>query len=148
MKRLMCGWLLLALSGAASAAEMIGELRLRSLLGAQTEYVLLDARSDAARNAAPLPLAKRYAPGMFIHGDLVLVVADDDAAALEIADKVPADPARTTYAVVGGADTWRQAARQSLQAPKADFNIPSGTCLPGAPLHEFKETPAQDRGGH
>ncbi|GAB1232215.1 hypothetical protein UT4_06810 [Ferrigenium sp. UT4] len=145
MKRLLCGGLLLTLSVAAAAAEMIGELRLQSLLDEQTDYVLLDARSDAARNTAPLPLAKRYAPGMFLHSDLVLVVADDDAAALTIANSVPVAAGRTIHAVAGGAEVWLRASRQSVQAPKADFNIPSGTCKPGIPLHEFKEAPAPQR---
>lgn len=148
MKRLLCSWLLLTLPAVALAADMIGELRLQSLLGAQTGYVLLDARSDAARATTPLPLAKRYVPDISLHGDLVLVVADDDAAALAIANRLPAAEGRAIHAVTGGAETWLRVSRQSAQLPKIDFNIPSGTCKPGIPLQEFKGTPAPKQGVH
>ncbi len=83
---------LLLLPTMAFAAEdlLLNEDVLASYLAKQPECQLLDARSAEAQRNAPLAFSTKYQKSMAIKKGLVLIVADSDAAALAIAQSMPA----------------------------------------------------------
>jgi hypothetical protein len=104
------------------------------------DYQLLDARSAETQRIAPIAFSTRYQTTMPIKKGLVLIVADTDDAALEIAQSIHDRPDCTVFAVKGGAEAWR---RVSLNASPPSsmsdsFVIPMNTCEQGKPLKELK----------
>ncbi|MBI5437900.1 MAG: hypothetical protein HY936_02955 [Nitrosomonadales bacterium] len=71
---------------------------------------------------------------------LVLIVADTDAAALKIAQSIPAGADRNVFAVMGGAETWQRVSSEAASRPAMpdSFVIPANTCEQGKPLQELK----------
>lgn len=137
---------ILLLPALAIAAEdpLLSESALAAKLVKNSDYQLLDARSAEAQRVAPLAFSIRYQPMMPFKKGLVLVVADNDAAAAEIARAIPADPARSVYAVKGGADAWKRISEKSAPptALPDKFVIPMNTCEQGKPLQELKRDKA------
>lgn len=124
----------------AAGGLLLGDAELSATLEKVGDYQLLDARSADAQRSAPIPFATRYQKLMPIKNCLVLIVADTDAAALEIALSIPANTDRSVFAVKGGAETWRSvSSRASPQFSMSDsFVIPMNTCEQGKPLQELK----------
>ena len=104
------------------------------------DYQLLDARGAEAQRIAPIAFSTKYRKIMPIKKGLVLIVADTDAAALEIAQSIPAGADRNVFAVMGGAETWQRVSREA--APRStmpdSFVIPANTCEQGKPIQELK----------
>jgi len=119
---------------------LLGENDLAAKIEKDKNYQLLDARSAEAQRIAPIAFSTRYQTTMPIKKGLVLIVADTDAAALEMAQSIHAGSDCTVFAVKGGAEAWQ---RVSLNAspPSAmsdSFVIPMNTCEQGKPLQELK----------
>jgi len=124
---------------------LLGENDLAAKIEKDKDYQLLDARSAEAQRIAPIAFSTRYQAAMPIRKGLVLIVAGTDAAALEIAQSIPAGSDRTVFAVKGGAEAWQ---RVSLNASPPStmsnsFVIPMNTCEPGKPLQELKRNKPQ-----
>jgi putative cell wall-binding protein len=98
---------------------------------------VVDGRSDGPRQLRPLKDAVVWQKGVRIKPTgAVVVIADDDKAALALARKISKQfRADTVVAVKGGIDTWRDivAAAQEPGMP-ATFVIPMNTCEQGKPL--------------
>lgn len=127
---------------AASAAEvtLLDEAALAAKLQQQADYQLLDARSDAAQRLVPIAFSVRYRINTRIQNGLVLVVADTDAEAVEVAASIPAAAGREVYAVQGGGPAWQRVMLNmpSQSASSKTFVIPHSTCEQGVPLQEVK----------
>jgi len=124
----------------AAGEQLLGDAELSIVLEKFTDYQLLDARSADAQRTSPIPFSTKYQKLMPIKDCLVLIVADTDAAALEIAQSIPANGNRNVFAVKGGAETWQNvSSNASPQFSKSDsFVIPMNTCEQGKPLQELK----------
>lgn len=137
-----CCLAILMLPALCLAADelLLGEAELAAKLEKVSDYQLLDARSADAQRSAPIAFATKYQKIMPIKNGLVLIVADTDAAALEIARSIPANAGRNVFAVKGGAETWQHASSiTSPQFSRPDsFVIPMNTCEQGKPLQELK----------
>lgn len=112
---------------------------LAAKLGHSAEFQLLDARSTEAQRSMPLAFATRYQPLMAVKKGMVYVVADNDAAALEIAGSIPAE-GRSVFAVKGGAEAWKAAVAKtpSVSAMPDRFVVPKNTCEPGKTVVKLK----------
>jgi hypothetical protein len=119
---------------------LLDEAALTAKLDKTSDYQLLDARNAEAQRLAPIAYATRYRINTPIKKGLVLVVADKDASAVEIATSIPADIGRSVYAVKGGAEAWKRVSTQTA-APTSvsgSFVIPMNTCEQGKPLQQLK----------
>ena len=103
------------------------------------DYQLLDARSADTQRLIPLAYSIKYQKTMYLKKGLVLIVADTDTAALEIAQSIPAAE-RSVYAIKGGAEAWKRALakEESPAAMPHSFVIPKNTCEPGKPVMTLK----------
>jgi hypothetical protein len=127
-----------ALSLAAGNDLLLGGDDLAAKVVKERDYQLLDARSAAAQQSVPLAFSTKYRQVMPIRKGLVFVVADSDAAALEIAQSIPAGSDRSVFAVKGGAGTWREVQKKTAGTPASNaFIVPKGTCELGAPALKF-----------
>jgi hypothetical protein len=124
----------------AEGELLLGDAELAAKLEKASDYQVLDARSADAQRSAPIAFSTRYQKVMPINNCLVLIVADTDAAALEIARSIPAHADRNVFAVKGGAKTWQHvSSKTSPQFSMSDsFVIPMNTCEQGKPLQELK----------
>lgn len=147
-------WLVLLvcpLSANAAAVALLDEVALAAKLQQHADYQLLDARPDAAQRLAPIAFSTRYRINTTIKKGLVLVVADTDAAAVEVAWSIPSATGREVYAVQGGEPAWK---RVMLKLPEKNtssktFVIPHSTCEQGKPLQELKrDSPLQQLQQH
>lgn len=134
--------LLLPLPGhTADEAMLLDEAALSVRLEkAAEDYQLLDARNREAQRLAAIPFATRYQINTPLKRGLVLVVADDDAAAVAVAKGIPAGNGRAVFAIKGGAEAWRRVA-QKASAPTSvsgSFVIPMNTCEQGKPLQQLR----------
>jgi hypothetical protein len=131
--------LLPALSFAAGEL-LLNEDDLAAKVAKEPDYQLLDARSAGAQLNAPLAFSTKYQKVMPIKKGLVLIVAETDAAAVEIAQSIPAVADRTVFAVKGGAEAWKRVAAKAAppSAMSDSFVIPMNTCEQGTPLLELK----------
>jgi hypothetical protein len=104
------------------------------------DYQLLDARTPETQRIAPLAFATRYWINARINKALVLVVADSDAEAVEIAQSIPAENGRAVFAVKGGDEAWRRVSARASTATSVSktFVIPKNTCEQGKPIQELK----------
>jgi hypothetical protein len=102
---------------------------------------VIDGRSPGPRQLRPLKDAVIWQKGVRINPTgSVVVIADDDKAALTLARKIGKQfGAGTVVAVKGGIDTWRDivAAAQEPGMP-ATFVIPMNTCEQGKPLQTLR----------
>jgi hypothetical protein len=137
--------LALALSGGGAAAgtsALLDRAGLSALIERTPECCVIDARKESERVLRPIAFAIELQPALRIKaGSTALVVADDDARALAVAQAVAARSDGDAMAVKGGYATW-QALRQASTATSSTlpkiFTIPSNTCEQGKALHEFK----------
>lgn len=125
----------------AAAVTLRDKAALEEFLGHKVPCCVIDARSDASRQAAPLANALVYRKGLKINPTgVVVVVADSDAKAIEIGEILAgASKAKEVYAVQGGAPTWQAVSggRAFFGRPRS-FIIPSNTCEQGKPLQELR----------
>lgn len=142
-------WLVLLvcpLCANAADATLLDEAALAAKLQQHADYQLLDARGDGAQRLAPIAFSTRYRINTVIKNGLVLIVADTDAAAVEVAGSIPSAAGREVYAVQGGEPAWK---RVMLKMPEQNtssktFVIPHSTCEQGKPLQELKrDSPLQ-----
>lgn len=116
------------------------------LLRASPAVPVIDARSAQARaQVAPLADARVYTEAMPLERGPVLVIADTDAAAIAVADKLEARHADVqAYAVAGGSAVLERLRQPPVEhsptstAIPYDFVIPSDTCQTGPALQTFK----------
>jgi hypothetical protein len=140
-----CGILLLAMAlasapGFAADAQFIEEVALQKIVSKDQDYQLMDARDPEMQQIAPLAFSTRYKLNVPITKALVLVVADTDAEALEVARSIPAAEGRAVYAVKGGFEIWQRVIKQAASpaAASKSFVIPKNTCEQGKPIQELK----------
>ncbi len=134
----------------AADGILLGSDELMAKIRQVREYQLLDARNAEAQKNAPIASSTKYRKVMPIKKGLVLVVADTDAAARQIAQSIPGATDRQVFAVQGGAKTWQRVVSQTTQpsAMPDSFVIPMNTCEQGKPLQELKrnKTPQELKG--
>ncbi len=118
---------------------LLGSDELTAKIRQAEKYQLLDARNATAQRNAPIAFATKYRKTMAIKKGLILIVADTDTAAVEIARSMSGVPGRSIFAVQGGAETWRQVAAETSPPVMPDsFVIPMNTCEQGKPLQELR----------
>jgi hypothetical protein len=119
---------------------LLDEGALSAKLDQAQDYQLLDARNAEAQRNAPIAFSTRYQSTTPVKKGLVLVVADTDAAALEIAKSISAAPDRFVFAVKGGCDSWQRVMAKAtpVTSMSGGFVIPKNTCEQGKPIQELK----------
>lgn len=117
----------------AAGDLLLNEVSLAAKLGKEPNCQLLDARSTEAQRSTPLAFSTRYVKVVPVKKGLVFIVADSDAAALEIAQSIPAASDRSVFAVKGGADAWQRVQSKLATVVAPTFVVPKGTCELGAP---------------
>jgi hypothetical protein len=102
---------------------------------------VIDGRAPAPRLIRPLKDAVIWKAGVRIKPTgSVVIVADDDKAALALGKRVRKQfNAETVVAVKGGIDTWREVlAIAEEPGMPATFVIPMNTCEQGKPLQVLR----------
>jgi hypothetical protein len=101
---------------------------------------LIDARDPETQRLAPLAFSTRYGINTRFNKALVLIVAETDAEAVEIAQSIPAAKGRSVFAVKGGDEAWQRVAAKASRATSVSksFVIPKDTCEQGKPIQELK----------
>ncbi len=138
-----------SLAAHAASASLQTDAQLVTLLAQSPQCCVIDARSAQRRNDAELPGALAYREGLRIEpSSAVIVLADDDARALNVAKALAKRSPHPVYAVKGGYLAWQSVElRLQAQADKAGtkftFVIPHDTCQQGTPLHVFEARPAR-----
>jgi rhodanese-related sulfurtransferase len=137
--------LLLACIGSAWAgkAELRDPSDLAKLMIASPQCCVIDARTEQRREKQPIPGTIGYRKDLQLQpSSVMLVVADDDRRALEVARELARIGPHDALAVKGGVAGWQSLDRQ-LQAEAAkpgstySFVIPHDTCQQAEPLHVF-----------
>lgn len=135
-------WMLLLLPLLSFGMEgvLLDEAALSAKLDQAQDYQLLDARSAEAQRDAPIAFSTRYQTTTPVKKGLVLIVADTDAAAVAIAQSIPAASDRFVFAVKGGCEAWQRVATKTSSGPSFShsFVIPKDTCEQGKPIQELK----------
>lgn len=143
-------WLIVAAAASCSLAvhadaSLRDEVDLMTALKKQPPCCVIDARSEASQAQHALADALKYRPGLrIVPSASVVVVGDDNQAALKVANALAKQhPGKTVYAVRGGVTAWefvrksldKVTASQSGAAPAGlSFVIPHNTCETGTPL--------------
>ncbi len=141
------GFVLLILPSLSLAGDLLlSKDGLAERIGKEPNYQLLDARNAKAQRSEPLAFSTRYEKAMPIKKGLVFVVADNDAAALEIAQSIPVNGDRSVFAVKGGADAWKQVQSRTAPVVAPAFIVPKGTCEPGVPSLKIDAKPSKKTG--
>lgn len=143
MRMLRCSCLaLLLLPTLSFGAEgsLLEEAALSAKLEQTQDYQLLDARSAAAQRNIPIAFSTRYQVTTPIKKGLVLIVADTDVAALQIAKSIPVARDRFVFAVKGGDQAWQRVMAKATMGTSVSgsFVIPKNTCEQGKPIQELK----------
>lgn len=131
-----------------SAASLRTETELLAELGKAPPCCVIDARSAASVAIQPLAHALKFRKNLQITPTAaVVVVADDNRAALSVASEIAASyPDKPIYAVKGGLATWllvrkaldeSAAARAGAAPAGVGFVIPQNTCESGSTLQEL-----------
>lgn len=155
MKKISIFFAGLALSAvislAAPAAHADAALRsveqLKFALRTHAPCCVIDARSEAQRAAQPLAEALVWREDLRIEPTAsVVVVADNDARALELAQQLAqAHPGKTIWAVEGGVQAWASVLAAKTADPPGgralQFVIPRNTCESGSPLQHLRTAP-------
>ena len=138
-------FLLLPVSGYAAEEMLLDEMALSIKLDQTQDYQVLDARSAEAQRNTPIAFSTRYQRTTPVKKGLVLIVADTDAAALEIAKSIPSTSDRTVFAVKGGGAAWQRVMAKSspVTSIPGGFVIPKDTCEQGKPIQELKRDQPQ-----
>jgi len=138
------------LAAAATAyadAALRSPVQLKLALRSSPPCCVIDARPAAQREAHPLAEALPYRDDLkIVPTATVVVVADTDARALEVARALAgAHPGNTIVAVEGGVAAWESVlAAQSGEPPGGrafSFVIPKNTCEQGTPLQHLRTEP-------
>lgn len=132
---------------AAGGAPVLDKAQLTALLDKTSVCRVVDARSEKQRRGNPLKGALVYGKDMDLKSaGTVLVIADSDRLAREVAGKLAASGKFRVYAIKGGYKTWKLVTGEGLaEAEKAEpgrprsFIIPKNTCESGETIQEFKE---------
>ncbi len=138
-----------SVSAHAARASLRDDVQLMSLLTRTPQCCVIDARSVQRRNDAELPGALVYSERLRIEPtSVVIVVADSDARAMDVARALAKGSTYDVHAVKGGFMTWQSVEfRLQAQATKAgskfSFVIPHDTCQQGTPLHVFEAKPSR-----
>lgn len=119
---------------------LLDETKLSALIAKESDYQLLDARSSAMQRSAPIAFSTVYRINTPISNGLVLVVADDDRTATEIAESIPAAINRSVYAVQGGSEMWQKVITNApaSRSTSDSFVIPKNTCEQGKPIQKLQ----------
>lgn len=132
--------LLLALP-AFAATSLQDRRQILDTLKSAPPCCVVDGRAPGPRQLRPLKDAVVWQKNMkIIPTGAVVVIGDDDRAALALARRIGKQfGAKTVVAVKGGIDTWRDvlAASQEPGMP-ATFVIPKNTCEQGTPLQTLR----------
>lgn len=133
---------------AAAAVHADASLRsaeqLKFALSASPPCCVVDARPGAERDAHPLAEALAWRDGLkIVPTSTVVVVADTDARALEVARRLEgAHPGKTIFAVEGGIAAWESVLAAKAGEPPggraSSFVIPKNTCEQGTPLQQLR----------
>lgn len=132
--------LLLALPAAAEVS-LRDTAALEAFLAGDTPCCVIDGRSAASRKRAPLADALVFRKDLKINPTgVVVVIADSDARAMEIGERLAdSSKAKAVYAVKGGIATWNAASVSGLlKSRPRSFVIPKNTCEQGTPLQELR----------
>jgi rhodanese-related sulfurtransferase len=138
-----------AMPAHAATASLRDDAQLMDLLTKSPQCCVIDARSAQRRKDAELPGALAYAEGLRIKPtSAVIVLADNDARAMNVAKALAKGGPHPVYAVKGGYLAWQSVElRLQAQADRAgtkfSFVIPHDTCQQGTPLHVFEAQPAR-----
>lgn len=143
MSRLrMLSMALMLAAGAAARADaslMDKEQALAALKGG-SPCCVVDGRAAETRRTSPLPDAVPYRKGLQIAPTApAVVVADDDRAALAIAQALEkSHPGKTIIAIQGGVPVWQSIlAGQGAPQGAINFVIPRNTCEHDTPLQKL-----------
>lgn len=126
---------------AAAEVSLRDTAALEAFLSGNTPCCVIDARSTANRKRAPLADTLPYRTGLKINPTgVVVVIADTDARAIEIGERLAeSSKAKEVYAVKGGIATWKAATIAGLLKTRPrSFVIPKNTCEQGTPLQELR----------
>jgi hypothetical protein len=151
MKLIFRGLLVVALLGpaahAGAAASLRNEIQLALALRASPPCCVIDARTEAQRQACAIAEALPYREGIRINPTAsVVVVADGDDAALKVAETIAAaHPGKSVFAVEGGATAWERVVSAISAEPPGgratQFIIPKNTCEQGPALQQLRTAP-------
>lgn len=151
MKLVFRGLVVASLLGPAAhaqaAASLRNEIQLTLALRASPPCCVIDARTEAQRQARAIAEALPYRDGIRINPTAtVVVVADDDGAALKVAEAIAAaHPAKSVFAVEGGAAAWERVVGAISAEPPGgratQFIIPKNTCEQGPALQQLRTAP-------
>ncbi len=132
--------LFLPVPGFGAEEMLLDEGALSAKLDQAQDYQLLDARNAEAQRDSPIAFSTRYQRTTPVKKGLVLIVADTDAAALDIAKSIPAAGDRSVFAVKGGSASWMHVMGKALPSTSISrsFVIPKNTCEQGKPIQELK----------
>jgi hypothetical protein len=150
--RLCAGGVLAALMLSASvqaqaAASLRNEMQLGLALRSSPPCCVIDARAESERKALALDEALVYPEDLRIKPTAtVVVVADNDEAALAVAESIAAaHPGSPVLAVEGGVVAWQRVlARINAEPPGGraiQFVIPKNTCEHGPALQQLRIAP-------
>lgn len=147
LRGLMIAVLLGATAHAEAAASLRNEIQLELALRASPPCCVIDARSDAQRQARTIAEALVYREGIRINPTAsVVVVADNDERALRVAATIAsAHPGKAVFAVEGGVGVWERVAAAITAEPPGgravQFVIPKNTCEQGPALQQLRTAP-------
>lgn len=150
LRRLCATLAALGATAASGEVQLLAKAPLVQALKNKPPCCVVDARTEAQRQAKPIGEAMPYRPGMKINPTAtVVVVADTDAAALAAAKALEQTyPGKTIAAVKGGQPVWeailidQEVASGSVKGSHS-FVIPRNTCEQDKPLQTLlrKTTP-------
>lgn len=135
--------------GCSHALAGVTPMKLAQLVHALEEAkpcCVIDGRSEASRASHPLDEAVPYRDGIALSPNgMMVVVAESDEAARQIADRLDAAyPGQNIIVVLGGIATWEAAqvelSRLAASKPKQGFGfiIPRNTCESGSSIQNLK----------
>ena len=142
-KGLIILWLALALPALAQAdASLKTPGALGPVIAMAPGVLLVDARGLEAVSQQQLQGATPYVQGMKLVPGMVVVVADSDEQAMQVAAALTQPGGQAVYALSGGAKAWQEILderKKSAAAVPFNFVIPHNTCQQGKPLQEYKK---------
>jgi rhodanese-related sulfurtransferase len=138
----------LAVPAAHADAALRSVEQLKFALRTHAPCCVIDARSAAQRAAQPLAEALVWREDLRIEptASVVVVVADNDVRALEVAQQLAqAHPGKAIWAVEGGVQAWSSVLAAETADPPGgralQFVIPRNTCESGSPLQHLRTAP-------
>lgn len=137
----------LAATAARADATLRNATQLQLAVRSSPPCCVIDARPAAERAARPLAEALPYREDLkIVPTATVVVVADTDVRALEVANRVAAaHPGKIVVAVEGGIQAWETVLASRAGEPPGGralgFVIPKNTCEQGSPLQHLRTEP-------